>query len=500
MRDKLRNKTFIGIVEDNQDEKRLGRVRVRVINVFDEGIETDCLPWASPWKDLNGNGFNVPEVGKIVSVVFDDGNAYKPEYIFAEHYNANLESKLGSLSDGAYKSMKAVIFDHKTQLYSNDDEGLKIDYKFNNINITDSSVSINLKDNESMLNLGDATAGQQALLGNHWMDWFDKFVDQLLGSGGGPFIGNLQAPVIPHPGLIGVCQEYKALRDEKFLSQHVNLVDNNKVNSVRSEERYSEGILGDAWTASNMDNNLSSSESVDYSPSDNDKTDYDPDYVAPLTDGTPDSIIPENKNPLNSSNSQQVVEKLIKFLKSKNYKVYDEQNVINIVGMRNKPGGKVTNRFDDIMYVFYKNTTGKWMIMEYAVTTVPGYKPRSSSLPHNVAILKLGQYVEQYKIGYHQNKPDHKCLKFANSVVHRNDISGKYNYNARTQTGSFGINIHRSNKSGSGVNVNNWSEGCQVFKIASQFNQFMALCSRQSKKKSTFTYTLCSFVEFQAFN
>lgn len=106
MRDKLLNKIFIGIVEDNLDEKRLGRVRVRVINVFDEGIETDCLPWASPWKDLNGNEFNVPEVGKIVSVVFDEGNAYKPEYIFAEHYNANLESKLGSLSDGAYKSMK----------------------------------------------------------------------------------------------------------------------------------------------------------------------------------------------------------------------------------------------------------------------------------------------------------------------------------------------------------------------------------------------------------
>jgi len=497
-REELKNKVFVGIVEDNMDDKRLGRIRARVINVY-ENIDTDCIPWATPWKDLNGNEFNVPEIGKVVSIVFDQGNPYKPEYIFAEHYNANLENKLSALSDAGYKSMKAVMFDHKTQIYSNDDEGLKIDYKFNAINIKDSSINMNLKDNESMLNLGDETAGQQAMLGNHWLDWFDELVAQLLGSGGGPFLGNLQAPVIPHPGLINVLQKYKTLRDEKFLSQHINLVDNNKVSTVRMDERFSEGILGDSWSATNMSNNLSSMEAVDYGPSDSDKTDYDPNYVAPLTDGTPDSIIPENKNPLTSSNSQQIAEKLVRFLKSKNYKVYDQVGVLNIVGMRNKPNGTVSNKFDDIMYVFFKNNTGKWTIMEYAITTVPGFRPNSRSLPNGVAVLKLGQYVEQYKIGYHQNKSDHKCLKFANSVVHRNDVTNKYNYNAKIQKGSFGINIHRSNKSGSGVSVNNWSEGCQVFRIASQFNQFMNLCTKQSKTKKTFTYTLCSFIEFQAF-
>ena len=66
-KEKLKNEIFIGIVEDNNDPRKLGRVRVRVFNVFEE-IPKEDLPWAFPWKDLNGNQFNVPEIGKIVSV------------------------------------------------------------------------------------------------------------------------------------------------------------------------------------------------------------------------------------------------------------------------------------------------------------------------------------------------------------------------------------------------------------------------------------------------
>jgi hypothetical protein len=40
------NKTYVGVVEDNEDPKKLGRVRVRVLDVFDILIYT----WATPWK------------------------------------------------------------------------------------------------------------------------------------------------------------------------------------------------------------------------------------------------------------------------------------------------------------------------------------------------------------------------------------------------------------------------------------------------------------------
>ena len=72
-----KSKTYVGLVEENIDPKKLGRCRVRVIDIFDE-IPVDDIPWASPWKDLNGNSFNVPEKGKVVTVVFDSGNIYKP--------------------------------------------------------------------------------------------------------------------------------------------------------------------------------------------------------------------------------------------------------------------------------------------------------------------------------------------------------------------------------------------------------------------------------------
>jgi hypothetical protein len=32
---------------------------------------------------------------------------------------------------------------------------------------------LTLKNNNAHVNIGDATAGQQAILGNSWMDWFD---------------------------------------------------------------------------------------------------------------------------------------------------------------------------------------------------------------------------------------------------------------------------------------------------------------------------------------
>ena len=166
-----RSKTYIGLVEDNTDPKKLGRCRIRVIDIFDE-IPVDDIPWASPWKDLNGNSFNVPEKGKVVTVVFDTGNIYKPEYIYSEHYNINLENKLQKLSGKDYTSMKSLIFDHKTQIYVNDSEGLKIDHKYNNLNIKEKTINLNLKDNTALLNLGDEDRKSTRLNSSH--EWISR--------------------------------------------------------------------------------------------------------------------------------------------------------------------------------------------------------------------------------------------------------------------------------------------------------------------------------------
>ena len=205
-------RTYVGVVEDNQDPQKQGRVKVRVMDVFDN-LKLEDIPWATPWKDLNGNGSNVPDKGKVVITVFDQGDTYKPEFIFSDHYNLNLENKLKSLSDSDYLSMKSLLFDHKTQIYVNDSEGLKIDHKYNNINIKENGVNINLKDNNMMVNIGDETADQQMLLGNHWLDWFDEFVEALMGTA---FLAG-GAPTIPSPALIRSLLKYKSIKNPVLL-------------------------------------------------------------------------------------------------------------------------------------------------------------------------------------------------------------------------------------------------------------------------------------------
>jgi hypothetical protein len=501
-------KTYVGVVEDNNDPKKLGRIKVRVLDIFDE-IPVEDIPFASPWKDLNGNEFNLPEKGKILTVIFDQGNIYKPEYIYSDHYNINLEKKLNSLSGDNYTSMKSLVFDHKTQIYVNNDEGLMIDHKYNNMNILKDSINLNLKDNTASLNLGDATAGQQAILGNHWMDWFDEFVDNLMGNKGGPFLGNYGSPVMPNPAFIEVLQKYKAIKDPILLSHHVNIVDNNRVSTVKGKKREDDSQSGDSWKSTVKKNNISKKNPDDFKPVDGPKPSYTDAYVPPKTDGQPDDVpnnrsIPKNDSPA-SSKSDPLIDRLIRYMKSKKYNVYEDVGILNIVGMRTKDLGNVTNVWDDTMYVFFRNENKNWDLKIYQITTTPGYKPKNKILPEKVAVLALGQYVDQYKLGFHQNNPNHKCLRNATSIVHRNDITDKYNYNATTSKGAFGINIHgqiAKDKEMECTNVFNWSEGCQVFKRINQFKEFIKLCENQESlsKKGTFTYTLCKKSEFDSFS
>ena len=535
------NKTYIGVVEDNNDPLKIGRARVRVLDVFDD-IEVSAIPWASPWKDLNGNEFNVPEKGKVLLVVFDSGDEHKPEFISADHYNVNLEKKLTSLSATDYVSMKSLIFDHKTQIYVNDKEGLKIDHKFNNINITDNTIDLNLKDNNRHVNIGDATAGQQAILGNHWMDWFDEFVDNLMGNKGGPYLGNLGAPVVTNPAMIQVLMKYKQLRDPVFLSHHVNIVDNNKVSTVKNTKREDTAQLGDAWNSTKKENDLTKKTNENFKPVDGPKPEYNDKHVEPPINtpttpttgqgGTPSvangvttaqgatpSVTngvtnPINTNPpadpLSSTTSNPKIDRLISFLKSKSYRTFDQIGVLNIVAFQSskKDDGTISNKFDDTLNVFYKNQNGNWELLEYQITTVPGYFPKTELLPEGTGLLAFGQYNDQCKLDTYISDPtavppkNEKCLKISEVILHMNDSTKIYNYKSeQVNLKQLVVLLHKSSDIGSAENVFNYSTGAQVFKTVSQWEQFITLCESQVTiaKKETFTYTLCKQSEFDNF-
>jgi len=216
----LTNKIFYGVVENVFDKQKKGRIQVRVQSIFNQ-IPLEHIPWASPNRSLNGKSFCVPAVGKLVSVIFDNGNIYEPRYIYSENNNTNLQQKLNDLSDDEYQNFVALLFDHRTQIYS-DDDNLVLDYKFNKIAIKNDKINIELKDNNQKLNLGHKYAEQSVLLGNHFLDWFDELMKILKTPTN--LIGNIGNPILK-PNVDLHISKYFALK-ETFLSTHVKVVDN----------------------------------------------------------------------------------------------------------------------------------------------------------------------------------------------------------------------------------------------------------------------------------
>jgi len=81
--DEQYNQSYLGVVEDNNDPLKYGRVRVRLHGLYDD-IPTEALPWSTPNFPLGAGGvkgsFIVPEVGVVINVTFDDGDIYEPKY------------------------------------------------------------------------------------------------------------------------------------------------------------------------------------------------------------------------------------------------------------------------------------------------------------------------------------------------------------------------------------------------------------------------------------
>jgi murein DD-endopeptidase MepM/ murein hydrolase activator NlpD/GH24 family phage-related lysozyme (muramidase) len=222
----VQRKIYVGIVEENIDPNRKGRIKVRVQTIFNE-IPVESIPYASPFASLSGKEFQIPAIGKLVNILYFSDDIYDPYYIYSENYNINLQNKLKGLSDDEYVDFVALLFDDRTQIHATNEE-LTIDYLFNKITINNSSINHELKDNSQHLNLGSKSADQDAVLGTNFFEWMDKFIDEL----SSPFslIGNVGAPIIK-PKLKKLCLEYKALRPD-FVSNNVKIVDNNSVDKL----------------------------------------------------------------------------------------------------------------------------------------------------------------------------------------------------------------------------------------------------------------------------
>ena len=188
-------------------------------------------------------------------------------------------------------------------------------------------------------------------------------------------------------------------------------------------------------------------------------------------------------------------EQIEKAVKAKGYAWFsDEANKgfdVNIVGVRNlAEGRKVTNVFDDYLTLSYKEN-GEWKFHQWAITTDPGTKAvKEYHNPHGVGRLVPNQYRGSHQIGLHQGK--YEALRQQKPVKLWRDKNKDMTFDETViEEGIFGINIHRSNPKTESAYVENWSEGCQVFKRVKDFNEFMVIVNKaKAIHGNSFTYTL----------
>ena len=186
------------------------------------------------------------------------------------------------------------------------------------------------------------------------------------------------------------------------------------------------------------------------------------------------------------------VNKIVRYLRMKDFQIYEKPYQLNIVGIRSPE--TLSNKFDDELHVFYRDSFMRWQHKVYPITTDPGtYFLKNPLQVDGTAILKEGQYVNAYQLGLHRKQ--YKALVQTGgkvTVIRDYDRNALLDFfNGTESTGWYGINIHRARPKGVTQIVDKWSAGCQVFEDAEDFDELIELCERQRiYYGNRFTYTL----------
>jgi len=187
-------------------------------------------------------------------------------------------------------------------------------------------------------------------------------------------------------------------------------------------------------------------------------------------------------------------------VESKGYKWFHDSNNkgydVNIVGIRNsQTKGRVTNAFDDLMTISYKDADSVWHYNEYNCTTDPGTHWVENVLnDRGVAILKPGQYRGSHKLRLHQGKYLALGQKKHMKIYRDANLDGVYDLiEESVREELIGINIHRatSRAGNKSSRVDKWSAGCQVIASNDDWHEFLDICQvAREIHGNSFSYTL----------
>ena len=122
--DDLRTTQWVGIVEDTNDDIFEGRCKIRVYGKMDDRVDpedpesaykipTVSLPWSRPHQLMYGGSntgsgkFEIPKLGSIVRLTFDNGNYYQPVY----HENIYPSDETKAEVEPSYQNSHVLIYD-----------------------------------------------------------------------------------------------------------------------------------------------------------------------------------------------------------------------------------------------------------------------------------------------------------------------------------------------------------------------------------------------------
>lgn len=155
--------------------------------------------------------------------------------------------------------------------------------------------------------------------------------------------------------------------------------------------------------------------------------------------------------------------------------VFTDPYLLNLVAIRDLD---CPDEWNDFLIYFYWDSDGvfhKTVVDQF--TTDPGLKYlKDPCSPSGCAIVKEGWYRKLWIIGKH--KGYEALQQYSPITVYRDaNKDGKFDLDPNnTETGMFGINLHRANVNSYAPKIGAWSAGCQVIRCIEDWKEFLKTC------------------------
>jgi len=160
-KDDLLNTTWLGEVVDIEDPLMIGRIKVNVFGKFDSLLPED-IPWAYPGinnvsgSDSGGGFHSVPKLKSVVSIKFDCGNIYHPEYFFHQSISNEVKEEIKDSYPNSHVLLYDTITEEFVKVFFTEKKGLMLDYKSSQINILpDKSIVVQSASGDSKIEITD---------------------------------------------------------------------------------------------------------------------------------------------------------------------------------------------------------------------------------------------------------------------------------------------------------------------------------------------------------